>query len=138
MDNTQKTQDFMKAIVKSALSALLAIGVKSPEYIERFSIAFQNALEKNLDLLKEPQDVLKPEVVPTNNSVQAPTSPNKGKEDISTIIENEFILKYLHVAGINTIDELIMKGQQVDYKTINGIGEKSASIILKAIKKWNS
>lgn len=138
MDNTQKNQDFFRAIVKAALSSLFAIGIKSPEYIERFSIAFQNALEKNLALLPQPQEAIKPEVVAKNNSVEAPTSSDKSKEDISTIIKNPLLKKSLRNAGINTVDELIIKGQQSDYSTIKGVKAKSVTIILDAIKKWNS
>ena len=148
MDNKihyEKQEIFLKAVVKSALSALLSIGVKSPEYIERFSVAFQNALEKNLALLPQPsqtrpqpQDTIKPEVVPENNSIQAPTRADKSKEDISTIIKNPLLRKSLRNAGIDTIEQLIIYGQQNDYATIKGIKTKSVVIISEAIKKWNS
>lgn len=138
MDNTQKTQDFFRAIVKAALSSLFAIGIKSPEYVERFSVAFQNALEKNLTLLPQPQDTIKPEVVPENNSVQAPTTGDKIKEDISIIIKNPLLKKSLYDAGIRTIEQLITFGQQNDYAKIKGVKAKSVVTILGAIKKWNS
>ena len=137
MENTQNAQAFLKAVVKSALSSLFAIGIKSPEYIERFSIAFQNALEKNLALLPQPQEAIKPEVVPENNSVEAPIRVDKSKEDISTIIKNPLLKKSLRNAGINTVEELIIKGQQSDYTTIKGVKAKSVIIILDAIKKFN-
>lgn len=137
MENTQNAQAFLKAVVKSALSSLFAIGIKSPEYIERFSVAFQNALEKNLALLPQPQEAIKPEVVPENNSVEAPIRVDKSKEDISTIIKNPLLKKSLRNAGINTVEELIIKGQQSDYTTIKGVKAKSVIIILDAIKKFN-
>ena len=137
MENTQNAQAFLKAVVKSALSSLFAIGIKSPEYIERFSVAFQNALEKNLALLPQPQEAIKPEVVPENNSVEAPIRVDKSKEDISTIIKNPLLKKSLRNAGINTVEELIIKGQQSDFATIKGVKAKSVTIILDAIKKFN-
>ena len=137
MDNTQKTQDFFRAIVKAALSSLFTIGIKSPEYIERFSIAFQNALEKNISLL-QPQEAIKPEVVPEKNSVEAPARGDKSKEDISIIIKNPLLKKSLRNAGIDTIEQLITFGQQNDYAKIKGVKAKSVTIILDAIKKWNS
>lgn len=138
MDNTKRTEEFIRAIVKAALSSLFTIGIKSPEYVERFSVAFQNALEKNLTLLPQPQDTIKPEVVPENNSVQAPTTGDKKKEDISTIIKNPFLKKALRNAGIDTIEQLITFGQQNDYTKIKGVKAKSVVTILGAIKKWNS
>ena len=137
MDITKRTEEFIRAIVKAALSSLFTIGIKSPEYVERFSVAFQNALEKNLALL-QPQDTIKPEVVPENNIVQAPTTGDKKKEDISTIIKNPFLKKALRNAGIDTIEQLITFGQQSDYAKIKGVKAKSVVTILGAIKKWNS
>ena len=135
--NTQKSQDFFRAIVKAALSSLFSIGIKSPEYIERFSVAFQNALEKNLALLPQPQDTVKSTVVPEKNSVEAPVKADKSKEDISTIIKNPLLRKSLYNAGIQTIEQLIIYGQQSDYATIKGVKTKSVTIILEAIKKYN-
>ena len=138
MDNTQKSQEFLRAIVKAALFSLFAIGVKSPEYVERFSVAFQNALEKNLALLPQPQDTIKPEVVSKKNSIPVPVRGDSSKEDISTIIKNPLLRKSLYNAGITTIEQLITRGQQADYKEIKGIKAKSVTKILEAIKKWNS
>lgn len=133
MDNSQ----FIRALVKAALSALFAIGVKSPEYVERFSVAFQNALEKNLTLI-QPQTPVNPPVELAPNAPQSPTTNDNLKADISVLVENTMIQKALRAAGINTVEQLVMKGQQEDYAKIKGIGRKSADEITERLKKWNS
>lgn len=137
MNNTQNTEQFFKAIVKAALSSLFAIGIKSPEYVDRFATAFQNALEKNLALLPQPQTPPEPLIKPVPEAPQSPTKPDDIKADIKTIIENTMIQKALRNAKINTIEELITKGQQEDYATIKGIKRKSADEITEKLKKWN-
>lgn len=41
----------MKAVYKSSLSALFAIGIKSPKYFDAFTAAFSEALDKEFDTL---------------------------------------------------------------------------------------
>lgn len=127
---------YVKALVKASLSALFAIGVKSPEYVERFAVAFQNALEKNLASLPQPQEVVPPSVVPVPEVTGSPRTADDMKADISLIIENTMIQKALRESGITTIDQLITRGQQEDYATIKGIGDKSQQEIRAALDKY--
>ena len=57
--NPQFGEQFMKAVVKASLTALLAIGIRSQQYIDQFIIEFTNELDKSFaDMgLVPPQEI---------------------------------------------------------------------------------
>lgn len=62
MEEIKKGEEIVKAFYKASLKALMSIGVKSPEYIDKFSDAFGKALDQEfmaIGLIKPPT----PEVV---------------------------------------------------------------------------
>ena len=126
MADPQKGQAIVKAITKAALRALFSIGVKSPYYVDRFVVAFSEAIEEEWNKLP---------VEPTEPVQQNQVT--KEEDNLALIIENTMIQKALRKAGIDTIEKLITKGQQDDYVSIKGIGRKSADDITERIKKWN-
>ena len=50
----KRGEAFMKAVVKASLGALFAIGIKSPEIIDRFIISFTENFEKYMQTLQVP------------------------------------------------------------------------------------
>lgn len=120
MDNNTTGEQILRTFVKASLRALFAIGVKSQTNIDTFVKVFSEEVTKEWEKL--PSDV---------------QVTDKPKEDISTIIRNTMIVRALKTAGIETVEQLVARGQQEPFTSIKGIKDKSANIILQAIKKWN-
>ena len=83
----ERGQEFMKKVVKAALSALFAIGVKSPQNIDKFIEHFNEELMKNYpaEPVVEPSKTIEP----APNAPQSPTTASKEKVDIDVPVKKE-------------------------------------------------
>ena len=123
--DTKRGMEFMRVVVKSALFALFAIGVKSTENIEKFIAAFEKALDRGLKssgFTPEPP-ILVESVKPV---------------DLKLVITNNIMRSVLNKNGIHTVEDLITEMQKRDLTEIHGIGKRSVDVIRKAVKLWKS
>ena len=120
--NETTGEQILRTFVKASLRALFSIGVKSQTNIDTFVKVFSEEVTKEWDKLPLEKPVIE-------------TKP--AGDDISTILHNPQIIKALKNAGIETIEQLITRGQKEPFTTIRGIKVKNDSIILESIKTWN-
>ncbi len=120
--DTKRGMEFMRVVVKSALFALFAIGVRSTENIEKFVAAFEKALDRGLESSG---------FIPQEAEV-------KISIDLKNVITNNIMRSVLNKNGIYTVDDLINEMQKRDLTTLHGIGTRSADVIGKALKQWQS
>lgn len=157
-------EKIVKAVYKANFQALFAIGVKSPENIERFTQAFQTALDREflkIGLLDSKTFVQSPEVQEFSSQEITPVQINELDEGThSATVGNEIptrttysplegqnikLLKLkpltihrLAKVGVTTIEDLMTIMQQTPLTDIKGIKEKSAKEILAALNIWNT
>ena len=130
--DTKRGMEFMRVVVKSALFALFAIGVRSTENIEKFVAAFEKALDRGLE-----SSGFTPQVtaqVTVEKPIEKPIKP----VDLKEVITSNIIRSVLNKNGIHTVDDLIKEMQKHNLTAIHGIGARSADVIGKALQKWQS
>lgn len=118
--DTQRGMEFMRVVVKSALFALFAIGVRSTENIEKFVAAFEKALDRGL--------------------ASSGFTPVEVKEPVNLklVIKNNIMRSVLNKHGIHTVDDLMSEMGKRDLTELSGIGKKSIESIQKALHLWQS
>ena len=143
--NEKRGEEIIKAVYKASLTGLFAIGVRSPQYVNSFTLAFTEALDKeflkigllsadSIQVQQKPLLVDKPQPEPESNT----TLPNKSVEDsIDALGLNALTQSYLLKAHITTISKLMESMQKDSLTAIKGIGKKSAHQILTALERWN-
>lgn len=136
MTEAEKGEQIIKSVYKAAISALMAIGVKSAVNIERFTQEFSIALDKEfLKIGLMPQTA-----IPIVSDREKPQEINKKNitDPIDTLGIHHLTLGWLKKAKILTIGDLMTFMQKDSLVTIKGIKEKAAKSILEALKTWNS
>lgn len=134
--DTKRGMEFMRVVVKSALFALFAIGVKSTENIEKFVAAFEKALDRGLESSGFTPTIEKPQqtILPTS----AKRYEVKKPVDLKEVITSNIMRSVLNKNDIHTVDDLIKEMQKHNLTAIHGIGARSADVIGKALQKWQS
>ncbi len=145
----------VKSVYKASLLALFAIGVKSPENVEKFTASFTQALDREflkIGLLPKPQESLKEQHqryagIKTDPAKWPPAPYDPPMEDVPPVkslddpldkLQLITIIKVrLRKQGIDTIGQLMTRMQKEPLTAITGIKEKSATHILAALKLWN-
>ena len=136
MDANQKGEIFMKQVTKAALSALFAIGVTSPQNIDKFIEHFSEELMKNYpDKTQTKTDKVEEDSIGGNPTPIASTPPQDS--DINVIIKDEEILKILRAEGIDTLNQLSLTMQKKSLTEINGITGVVEDEIRESLKEWN-
>lgn len=128
--NIERGETFMKAVYKSVISALILLGVKSQENLERYTAYFAQELEKNL--IKE--GFITSEL-PLKKEEQTAKEPDLNI-DISTLKLSSFTFKWLREAGLDTVEKVVSEMQKRPLIELKGIGEKSEGQIREAIKNY--
>ncbi len=128
----ERGQEFIKAIVKSAMVALISIGVKTEDNINRFMIRFEEEVEKRL------KDI---GMMAIDEPTPSPTPAQVSQRDPSTVDIKElklpfYVLSPLKKAGITTYLQLLEAMQKDDLTKIKGIKETSAEKIREAVKNY--
>lgn len=134
MDDIKRGEEIIKSVYKAALQALFVIGVKSPEYVEKFSMAFSQALDKEFNkigLLQPPEEDESP------NTIVAYEVP-KRVYDIDLLGLHHLIEKRLKDAGFMTIEGLMLYMQEQPLTSIKGVKEKSEKQIIEKLNLWNT
>lgn len=162
MEDQARGQEIMQAVFKASMQALFAIGVKSSDNVDKFTLHFSNALDKEflkIGLLPNQVDQIEAQDSTSFGQDDTALSPgpniNTGADEATVgevkkgyypdltpvlAIENlklkPLVAYHLKKAGITTIDELMTRMQQVALTSIKGIKEKSAKQILEALATW--
>lgn len=131
----------IRAVYKASLKALFAIGVKSPDNVDKFSLHFSQELDK--EFLKiglfEKQSSEKIAGFAEVTHVEPPrfkVDPRL-EESVKTLGLSPITVATLKRAKILTIEELMNIMQKDSLTSIRGIGDKTAKEILGAFAKWN-
>ena len=151
--NSQFGEQFMKAVTKASLNALFAIGVRSPENIDKFIVAFTENLDKSfidLGLLssepvqpqteekKEDEATPKLAGLPTTKDNQ-PAGTNPPAKSINKNLDiTPRVITLLEAASITTIEQLELEMGKRSLTEIEGIQEVDQANIREALKKWNT
>lgn len=158
MEDQARGQEIMQAVFKASMQALFAIGVKSSDNIDKFTLHFSNAIDKEflkIGLLPNQVDQIEAQAGSSVSgevgveTLEQPsgldlsreagfTTLNYGKtEAMIAILELPPLVTYnLKKAGIETIDELMTRMQQQALTDIKGIKEKSAKQILEKLATY--
>lgn len=147
-DKTQIEQGskIIKSVYKASIKALFAIGVKSPEYVDKFTLNFSQELDREflkIGLFEKPLEgtveLVAPDIVVTR-STYPPLGDKNGdiKQNVTALGLNPVIVSHLKRANILTIEELMTIMQKDSLTTIRGIAEKSAKEILTKFAQWNT
>lgn len=138
MNDQERGAEIIQAVYKASLRALFAIGVKSPDYVESFSLHFTNALDR--EFLKiglfQPNDAPKQTNSEPSGPVEAPLK--NLDEPIADLRLMTVVRLRLQKAGIKTVGDLMNYMQKEPLTSIVGVKEKSAKHILEKLKLWNS
>ena len=138
MDDQKRGEEIMQAVFKASMQALFSIGVKSPEYVDKFTLNFSEALDR--EFLKI--GLFQPQTEAQQDSAVGQAVSQDVGPDISSSIKDlklqNFIIHHLKKAGITTIEELMTRMQQEALTDIKGIKEKSAKQILEALSLWQT
>ena len=135
MPNPENGEQFMKQVTKAALSALFAIGVTSPQNIDKFIEHFSEELMKNYPSPDKTQP--KTEKVEENSEGVSSTPSAPTPTDISVLVKDEEILKIFRAEGIDTIEQLSLTMQKKSLTEINGITGVIEDEIRESLKEWN-
>ena len=135
MDDQKRGEEIMQAVFKASMQALFSIGVKSPEYVDKFTLNFSEALDR--EFLKI--GLFQPHEAQQDSAVGQAVSQDAGPDiSIDTLGLKPLINFHLKKAGITTIEELMTRMQQEALTDIKGIKEKSAKQILEALSLWQT
>lgn len=157
----EKGQAIIKAVYKASLKALFAIGVKSPENVDKFSLHFSQELDKEflkIGLFESPiggtarenpypssysekiNDGLTIESIGIKyddvKNIPTPKLKNT-KVSVKALGLTPLTVATLKRAGILTVEELMDIMQKDSLTSIRGIAEKTAQEILQKFAKWN-
>lgn len=133
MNDVKKGEEIIKAVFKASLQALFAIGVKSPEYVDAFTLKFSDALDREfmkIGLTSEKSDE-------TVQQVPPPSIPHDTSVSIKVLSLQPFTMNSLKKNDIITIQDLMTIMQKDSLTTLKGIKEKSAKEILEKLRIWN-
>jgi hypothetical protein len=130
-------EQIIKSVYKASLVALFAIGVKSPDNVEKFTASFTQALDREflkIGLLPKPDTRIDSEPLLVDSK-----GPVKSLDDPLDKLQLMNIIKVrLKKVGITTVGELMTEMQKAPLTAITGVKEKSAIQIVTALKLWNS
>jgi len=133
MNDIKKGEQIIRAVYKSALGALFAIGIRSSSYIDHFTNTFSSNLDKEflkLGLLNQKDSDWTSEKKPVEEL-------KKTKGLIEELKLHIFTESALKKANIKTVEDLLSFMQKESLLKIKRIGNKSAKEIIKAIEVWN-
>lgn len=152
--NAEFGERFMKAVTKASLNALFAIGVRSPENIDKFIIAFTENLDKSfIDLGLLPTEPVQPQIEKsegieatpklagsptTQDNKPAGTNPPKHLSIVKNLDISPRVITLLEAAGITSIEQLELEMGKRSLTEIEGIQEADQVAIREALKKWNT
>lgn len=139
----KRGEEILKAVFKASLIALFAIGVRSPGYVDKFTLAFSEALDKEflkigLISANEIQGNIARSDSPPFSSPGSLEKVKKTSDPINTLKLHHLTKSALTKQGINTVEELMDRMQKDPLTYIKGISSKRANEILNSLRLWNT
>ena len=138
MEDQKRGEEIINSVFKTAILALFRIGVRSPENIEKFYVAFKEEMDK--EFLKiglfQPHIQEEAQEIPVGSG-QSSAPVKSISEPIEVLGLKPLIVYNLEKIGIITIEQLMEAMQKQSLTELKGIKEKSAKQILERLKIWN-